>query len=303
MFDWDLNTGQVKRSFDGSGGQISAIEIRPTSTLPVPQESGKVLGSSDTLMSNANPPLTNGVHSNGEVRDGVGSAQVQGDANENGHGSPPDSLFGGNDADSLFGDDDDEFSRAIANGMQQPGDEEVAKEMNMTEANPSAPSSGLDQANADSSGVKDGASTTELPNGIAHHQSDKLPNGLPHSDDAPQVSTVDNARSNSSDNQQAPSSSQDTFLAASMDGTLRVWDRRQPGPVACILPRNAPPWCMNACWSPDGNSIYAGRRNGTVEEFNLHKGLREADRTFRFPQGSGPVSAVRVMPNGRHLVW
>jgi len=93
-----------------------------------------------------------------------------------------------------------------------------------------------------------------------------------------------------------------TFLAASIDGTLRVWDRRQPNPVARMLPRNVPPWCMNACWSPDGNFIYAGRRNGTVEEFSLHKGLRGAERTFKFPQGSGPVSAVRAMPNSRHLI-
>jgi transcriptional activator SPT8 len=98
-------------------------------------------------------------------------------------------------------------------------------------------------------------------------------------------------------------SSDTTFLAASIDGTLRIWDRRQPNPIARILPRNVPPWCMNACWSPDGNFIYAGRRNGTVEEFSLHKGFRSAERTFKFPQGSGPVSAVRAMPNGRHLIW
>lgn len=60
---------------------------------------------------------------------------------------------------------------------------------------------------------------------------------------------------------------------------------------------------MNACWSPDGNYIYAGRRNGTVEEFSLHKGLREPERTFKFPQGSGPVTALKAMPNGRHIVW
>lgn len=60
---------------------------------------------------------------------------------------------------------------------------------------------------------------------------------------------------------------------------------------------------MNACWSPDGNFIYAGRRNGTVEEFSLHKGLKGAERSFKLPNGSGSVSAVRAMPNGRHLIW
>ena len=104
--------------------------------------------------------------------------------------------------------------------------------------------------------------------------------------------------------QDAAATTDTTFLAASMDGTLRVWDKRQPAPVAFIPNRpGVPPWCMSACWSPDGNYIYAGRRNGTVEEFSLHKGLKAPERTFRFPTGSGAVSAVRAMGNGRHLIW
>src|SRR5205814_1168671 len=94
-----------------------------------------------------------------------------------------------------------------------------------------------------------------------------------------------------------------TFLVASTDGTLRIWDRRVPNAIARIPPRDIPPWCRGACWSPDGNSIYVGRRNGTVQEFSLHKGLKRPERTFKFPQGSGSVSAVRAMPNGRHLIW
>lgn len=108
----------------------------------------------------------------------------------------------------------------------------------------------------------------------------------------------------SAETQDAVATSDSTFLAASIDGTLRIWDRRQSNPVARIPTRTGvPPWCMAACWSPDGNFIYAGRRNGTVEEFSLHKGLKTAERTFKFPQGSGAVSAVRAMPNGRHLIW
>lgn len=61
---------------------------------------------------------------------------------------------------------------------------------------------------------------------------------------------------------------------------------------------------MGACWSPSGNEIYVGRRNGIVEEFSIHKATSswQAERALRFPQGSGAVSAVRAMPNGRHLV-
>ncbi|KAK7737337.1 Transcription factor spt8 [Cytospora paraplurivora] len=99
--------------------------------------------------------------------------------------------------------------------------------------------------------------------------------------------------------------SDSTFLSASIDGTIRLWDRRAPLPQARIGTRpGVPPWCMGACWSPDGNTIYAGRRNGTVEEFSIHKATSSwaPERTLKFPQGSGAVSAVRPMPNGRHLV-
>lgn len=102
-----------------------------------------------------------------------------------------------------------------------------------------------------------------------------------------------------------------TFMSASMDGSIRIWDRRVPNPVARITNRpGVPPWCMGACWSPDGNWIYAGRRNGTVEEFSIHRaasgggsGGWAPERTLKFPAGSGAVSSVRAMVNGRHLVW
>ena len=103
-----------------------------------------------------------------------------------------------------------------------------------------------------------------------------------------------------------PPTSESTFLDTAIDGTIRIWDRRVEAPIARILPpRNTPPWCMGACWSPDGNTFYAGRRNGTVDEYSVHKGFKmaEPNRTFRFPTGSGAVSAVRSMPNGKHLVW
>ncbi|ROV88407.1 hypothetical protein VSDG_09229 [Cytospora chrysosperma] len=99
--------------------------------------------------------------------------------------------------------------------------------------------------------------------------------------------------------------SDSTFLSASIDGTIRLWDRRMPQPLARIGTRpGVPPWCMGACWSPDGNTIYAGRRNGTVEEFSIHRATSSwaPERTLKFPQGSGAVSAVRTMANGRHLV-
>ena len=126
-----------------------------------------------------------------------------------------------------------------------------------------------------------------------------LTNGIPHADELEQSAL---SREENSSSESGPTSDS-TFLATAIDGTIRIWDRRQPDPVARIAPRNTSPWCTSACWSPDGNYIYAGRRNGTVDEYDLHQGLNAPSRIFKFPHGSGAVTSVKAMPNSRHLVW
>ena len=297
VFDWDLNTGQVKRSFDGSGGQISAIEIRPASSLPVPAESGEPIVTNGTFSSNnAEKPLPNGSLTNGV--NGTANGHEGGD--EDAPGVETDSLFG--DEGSLFGetagdealsgghfgDDDNEFSRAMNSELDNQavdgqGDHTMGDVDAMDVLNGTAPP--VEAPSQQSNGVLDTA--TVRTNGI-------LPDDKPTQ---PPATTV-------AETQDAIATSDSTFLAASYEGTLRVWDRRQANAVARIpVKSGVPPWCMAACWSPDGNYIYAGRRNGTVEEFSLHKGLRTAERTFKFPLGSNAVSAVKAMPNGRHLIW
>lgn len=316
VLDWDLNTGQVKRSFEGSGGQISALEMRPLSDLPVPETVPDQTSSNGTFSTNSSTrPRINGSMANGVPHDAHTNAQENG--NVANLGSPTDSLFGGNDADSLFGDndedntgapsggnfaedDDDEFSRAIANGIQQQENEGAEDDANIMDTTIST-----DVHDSDRFAKSNGDQA--LVNGLDHSSSIfaeaepvSLTNGLPHGDD---LKPTDVKAELFATAPETTPTAESTFLAASTDGTLRVWDRRKAAPVAIISPRNVPPWCMGACWSPDGNFIYAGRRNGTVEEFSLHHGLRGVERTFKFPNGSGAVSAVRAMPNGRHLIW
>ena len=318
VMDWDLNTGQVVRTFDGSGGQISALEMRPFSSLPVPEFSGNVNTSSNTLSSDSalGPRAGQGDGVGSFAGDGVDASGFQNGAPNTGT-SPSGSLCGENDHDSLFGDNDDnnnpsasapmfgydyddEFSRAIADGIKQPGEEEAGGDVSMMDAglseHPFQDGDGPPAAQVDI----DLFNTSEIDgNGVDALK--PLTNGLPHADEI-ELDTEKDKIKDESGSAQAPVEG-GIFLAASYDGSLRVWDKRKPTPIAKMLPKNMPPWCMGACWSPDGNFIYAGRRNGTVEEFSLHKGLRGAERTFRFPNGSGPVSAVRAMPNSRHLIW
>ncbi|RFU33507.1 hypothetical protein B7463_g2779, partial [Scytalidium lignicola] len=308
IFDWDLNTGQVKRSFEGSGGQISAIEIRPASTLPVPAESGEPERVSKTFSSNNDKAAANGLLSNGT--NGKTNGFTESNENEDTLGSPDtNSLFGGGaDADSLFGDPDD--TGASRDHFNDEDDEfSKAMEFSLADRDPPEPPSDVTMNGLDTNPTIGGGSESvpavqppeeKQSNGVQSPPAPQQPNGA-SSTENPEEPSISNIVA--ADTQDAAATSDSTFLAASINGSIRIWDRRQPNPVATIPTRTGvPPWCMGACWSPDGNYIYAGRRNGTVEEFSLHKGLKDADRTFKFPQGSGAVSAVRAMPNGRHLV-
>ncbi|RKF60500.1 Transcription factor SPT8 [Erysiphe neolycopersici] len=288
ILDWDLNTGQVKRSFEGSGGQISAIEMRPDSNIAISAESTDHIQTSEIFSSNNNKQ----VFSNGQSYN-----TNDGDLNGDMHGSQTDSLFGGSDTNSLFvetaGDnppsaglfreDDDENPLMLINHTES--DEKV-------EARDDSPK----ENKKTSSNVKTTALTEELKPSL-EEKTDQTIDFLTSIDD---VKISPNSGPNFQD---SFSTSDSTFLAASIDGTLRIWDRRQTNPVAVIPTRpGIPPWCMSACWSPDGNFLYAGRRNCTVEEFSIHQGLKDVERTLKFPHGSGAVSALRAMPNGRHLL-
>ncbi|KAI0173015.1 WD40 repeat-like protein [Hypoxylon sp. FL1284] len=366
IFDWDLNTGQVTRQFDGSGGQISAIEIRPMGGAPIPPEAAEEDTATDTIFTNNAHPgldgdlkfetdggfgtdLNTGV--GGTVADGAsGQAAVGRDGAGDAQGSPAhDSLFGGsptggsdlfgdNDGMGAFGgDDDNEFSRAMMEDSARDadvtiGDYDMSGSAFVPESAPTLDANPLSEPNQPDSRPLFAEDTLDSFGGDATHDPSSLP-ALPEfslsgtADDSFPTPSADMSQPIAQGTQgmapQSPSAllaapppshhdmtqtSDSTFLSASIHGTLHVWDRRMPNPVARIGNRpGVPPWCMGACWSPDGNWIYAGRRNGTVEEFSVQKarGGRigwQPERVFKFPGGSGPVSCVRPMVNGRHLV-
>lgn len=323
IIDWDLNTGDIKRVFEsGTGGQISTIEPRPHSSLPVPDDSTFVPLSNGIFSSNNDAkPLPNGIVTNGVRNTAAGGSGATANGTEDAAGSPHNSLFEDNDSHgSLFGDEeggtggdaipqlggdeDNEFSRAIADSIQQQQEADTEPDAEMTDiGGPVQPPAPVPEQDPTITAPTESAQLESLVNGVTDAQSAPVTNGLTHSVQSTTAAGASQSAAGA-DGADTPVTSDTTFLDASFDGTLRVWDRRQPNPVARIFPsKSIPPWCMGACWSPDGNFIYAGRRNGAVDEYSLHRGLREPIRTLRFPSVSGPVTAVRAMPNGRHLVW
>lgn len=369
VLDWDLNNGQVIRRFEASGSQISALELRPASGSPIPDEASELEVRSETMAANNDQPLPNGVLVNGidglqnggeaVVQDAsAGGADAEGSpAHESLFGSPAGSLFGDNEpmgGGAFGGDDDDEFSRAMDMDLHdEPAPDSSSYPMMGDDASSAAPQAGQGSGtqpqaaehapagaeSAPNGGLHDGDTmmydgdvsqdtaflSHPLPNGQATNNPsfpdqqfdtsipppDAPPNGLAETEmqpaegqpPSPSMLFTSAADPNTSDPNQTSTS---TFFSTSIDGTIRIWDRRVRDPVARIGNRaGVPPWCMGGCWSPDGNWLYAGRRNGTVEEFSIHKARSgwAPERTLKFPNGSGPVSCVRPMPNGRHLVW
>ncbi|KAJ4290056.1 Transcription factor spt8 [Collariella sp. IMI 366227] len=296
VLDWDLNNGQIIRKFEGIGGQISAIELRPAGGALIPAQASEVeVFKADTSFAETKPRI-NGFFSNnangGEAPpagNGAGTVtETQGSPeHESLFGSPAGSLFGddndtmGGGGGGAFGDDDDDFSRAMDMSLHDHGN------------------NGLDHGGDFSMGDSEMTTSNSLDVAIHLLRTSTTPTNptllLP-------TLVFSSAAAPTTDPPNPPSS---TFLCAAIDGTIRIWDRRVPDPVARIhTRRGVPPWCMGACWSPDGNWLYAGRRNGTVEEYSIHKATSgwQPERTLKFPAGSGAVSCVRPMANGRHLV-
>lgn len=332
IHDWDLQTGKIKRSFRGSGSQISAIEPRPLSDVSVPEVSDSLAEPLNGTFSsnNADKPLPNGIMSNGVDRRGS-----KGGGEEDAAGSPSGSLFAddhgslfgedttaGGGAGATFGDEEDDLTRALANGLQEGAEQDAPAEQDtdmggMGDGGPVQPpervntparNKGASMPNGQAELHADGESQPVEPPVSHENVAAPLSNGLPHGEE-PLTAPPTTEGTSSTD---IPTQSQSTFLSASIDGTLRIWDRRTANSVATIAPQpGTPPWCTGACWSPDGSFFYAGRRNCTVDEYDVRKlggdggfgSVGKPSRIFRFQAGSGPVYAVRGMPNGRHLVW
>jgi transcriptional activator SPT8 len=278
IHDWDLHTAKSKRNFLTSDSQVSAIEQRPMSSLPVPKEETAQVTNGTLASNNAARPRANGTNGTNGANGVEAVARTTAKDEPSNEDAPgdDDSLFGdGGDKDSLFGDgaadnnpdnnpsaalgggmgdddDDDEFSRAIANGIQAAEDDNNADMDMMDMGGPvQAPDTQTTAEPTTESQPTQEAAKSPLAETQAQADTAPQANGLPHAEEVPVVVK---------ETPSLPPSSESTFLSSSIDGMLAIWDRRQPSPVARISPpRGTPPWCMNACWSPDGNFIYAGR--------------------------------------------
>lgn len=95
------------------------------------------------------------------------------------------------------------------------------------------------------------------------------------------------------------------LMTTGLNGTVNIWDSRAPLKSVASLQRGpgTPPWCMSATWdSHSGDKIYVGRRNACVEEYDLKMMTSLPSNTMKLPSISGPVSCVKSLPNGKHIL-
>ncbi|KAG8835289.1 Transcription factor spt8 [Serendipita sp. 399] len=102
--------------------------------------------------------------------------------------------------------------------------------------------------------------------------------------------------------------SDDLLMTATFGGSLFLWDKRAPKNVGRLENDKAPPWCVSACWSATGNEIIAGRRNATVDVFDVRQFGPNGShnprilRTLANPIDSKTVTCVAAFPDGKFIV-
>lgn len=198
---WDLNTGQVTRTFNHPNGQITALGCRPFNLPSAPWEALAAVNFQDDSQKTAVGEDTQQTVMNGgpSAPNGVTSSPV---------GSPVDAK---SDYDPLFDD---------AEGTGDSGPSSRAPTANATQ--PETPLQGLSLPGQSAS--LDGLRTAFAP-----------------------PPPVVNPRKHGAlllDAAKYANFSKDILMTATFDGSILLWDRREPGKVGRLENDRAPPWCL-----------------------------------------------------------
>ncbi|KAH9043126.1 WD40 repeat-like protein [Lactarius pseudohatsudake] len=269
---WDLDTGQIVRRFVAHGAQLAALAVRPLSSdYPnVPLQFSQIKNTTTSA-------------DHGQLGRSSRSATVDdASSNPNAPGEARSQLVvdadAHSEADSLFGDEPDAEGEP---DNTSPEGASSAPPLSVPSAGPPHPLS--------------------APLAVQSPKPPPIPAPAPKN--APPI--LDAASFGAF--------SPDIIMTAAMDGQVVLWDCRVPsgagyGVGRLWMSEKTPPWCLSACWSPNGGQIFAGRRNGTVDVWDVRQlgrsGPAESPRllkTLRNPPSSGIVSCVVAFPDGRHI--
>ncbi|KAJ9118653.1 hypothetical protein QFC22_003873 [Naganishia vaughanmartiniae] len=308
---WDLNTGQVIRTFTKHRGQISSLQMRPENV-------GAGMGNSLA------PSLM--VGNLGEKADSSTEIQAERQADESKpHRSTTEDVemkdlqeaedgledaAGGSDYDSLFGDED---------GEKDDGEDTDDRPDKASTANPTSSTDVQVQAGTDGFDFPfDGPPAATALNKPVTAALPPPPPPPPPS----KPSSTNGKKPNlpvGGKQQGLPvltpamyrQFSDDVMLASGIDGEVALHDRRIAGDTLVgrlESSEKTPPWCMSACFSSDGQQVIAGRRNASLDVWDIRRmgktGTKETPsllRTLKHPATSGYVSCVAAFPDAQHI--
>ncbi|KAG6331698.1 hypothetical protein ID866_7389, partial [Astraeus odoratus] len=331
-FQWDLNTGQVVRKFTAHGAQLVAIAVRPLNPLTQSfswTSSAGIAGESDVY-----PPTATTIN-----------RKLESDASmSDGHTF---SISAGNGAGEVHHCQQSQTSSTVMNHTpiaNQPTQETDAK--SDTSFDPLFDDEPDADGQVDDTSLMDGGDANQAVNPqkegvpMSGHVGLAVPDATPSfPNQQPQQAVRLSQGSAIAPPKNAPpllspensaTFSPDILMIAAIDGQIMLWDKRVDSPGRGVgrmwMSEKTPPWCVSvcihgefcfriffntfsqACWSTDGTHIYAGRRNGTVDVWDVRllgcSGPSCTPRllkSLRNPPSSGVVSCVVPFPDGRHI--
>ncbi|KAF8892532.1 WD40-repeat-containing domain protein [Infundibulicybe gibba] len=289
---WDLNTGQVARNFTAHGAQLAGIAVKPESsnystpyppvvtrapTLEASIQSTQPTSQTQTLdtttLSSTN---VSGLITTGLSQLAPSESQAAGEPQP-----PPLDPDARSDAsfDPLFDD--------------EPGDDMVlVSDIPQINTQGDPPPTQKSESNLAIPGSQTQFTQPPRP----------TPSSIPPPKNAPPLL----------DPGTYATFSPDLLMTASIDGQVILWDKRVHSPGKGVgrlwMSEKTPPWCLSACWSADGGQMYAGRRNGTIDVWDVRQLGRSGPsntprllKILRNPLSSGVVSCIVAFPDCRHI--
>jgi len=90
------------------------------------------------------------------------------------------------------------------------------------------------------------------------------------------------------------------IVSSGLDGQTLVWDSRTNEPAAALNPSDPlKPSVYSTCWSPSGETVFCGKKNETLEEWDFRE--RKMIKSQKI-MGYGAVTHLRAFPNGKYLL-
>lgn len=311
---WDLNTGQVVRKFTAHGAQLVAIAVRPLN--PLTQCFSSTFSAGTAGEWDAYPPSSGLLSCKNESDASMAHVDTSPvSADDNGR---PGHEIRHERAPSMFSN-----QNLISNQPTQETDTKSDTSFDpLFDDEPDADGEVDSTSPMDGGGANQAVDSKKENTSVSGHASLAVPDAtfaLPNQQ-SQQVSRPSQSSAVAPPKNAPPllnpessaAFSPDVLMIAAIDGQVMLWDKRVNTPGRGVgrlwMSEKTPPWCVSACWSTDGAQVYAGRRNGTVDVWDVRLlgcsrpcGTPRLLRSLRNPPSSGVVSCVVPFPDGRHI--